>query len=139
MPTLTFNRGLEEWAKSFFTGAFKVMLTTSAYAEDKDTHDFRNDVTNEVTGTGYTPGGATVAVTVTLDAANDRINVTFAAASWPASTITARKAVYYKARGGASSADELVVVKDFGVNVVSSGTTFNLNALTLRLQNPQAV
>ena len=39
------------------TDTIKVMLTTSLYTPDQDTHDFKNDVTNEVTGTGYTAGG----------------------------------------------------------------------------------
>ena len=53
----------------FTSDTFKVMLTTSSYTEDKDAHDFRNDVTNEVTGTGYTAGGNTATVSVTLDTA----------------------------------------------------------------------
>ncbi len=138
MDTFVFNRLIEMWAKGqldFDTDVIKVIMTTDAYVPDKDAHGFRNDVTNEVTGTGYTAGGNTVTVTVTRDDANDRVNIAFAATSWPAATITARKAVYYKSRGGASSADELILVKDFGANVVKVAQTFNLNALTMRIQN----
>ncbi len=138
MASLIFNRALELWARGsidFDTDTFKVLLTTSAYTEDKDAHDFRNDVTNEVSGTGYTAGGNTVTVTVTLDTANDRLDITLGGTTWPSSTITARKAVYYKSRGGASSADELVAVNDFGSDVVSSAGTFTLNASTLRITN----
>lgn len=138
MASLIFNKALEAWAKGnidFDTDTFKVMLTTSAYTEDKDAHDFRNDVTNEVTGTGYTAGGNTVTVTVTLDTTNDRIDISLGGTTWPTSTITARKAVYYKSRGGASSADELIAVNDFGSDVVSAAGTFTLNASTLRIQN----
>lgn len=139
MASLIFNRALELWARGsidFDTDTFRVMLTTSAYTEDKDAHDFRNDVTNEVAGTGYTAGGNVVTVTVTLDTANDRLDITLGGTTWPTSTITARKAVYYKARGGASSADELVAVNDFGADVVSVAGTFTLNASTLRITNP---
>ena len=139
MASLVFNRALELWARGsidFDTDTFKVMLTTSAYTEDKDAHDFRNDVTNEVSGTGYTAGGNTVTVTVTLDTGNDRVDISLGGTTWPSSTITARKAVYYKARGGLSSADELVAVNDFGSDVVSSSGTFTLNASTLRISNP---
>lgn len=138
MPSLIYNRALELWARGsidFDTDTFKVLLTTSAYSENKDTHDFRDDVTNEVTGTGYTGGGNTATVTVTLDTANDRLDITLGGTTWPTSTITARKAVYYKSRGGAASADELVAVNDFGSDVVSSGGTFTLNASTLRITN----
>ncbi len=138
MASLIYNRLLELWARGsidFDTDTFKVLLTTSAYTEDKDAHDFRNDVTNEVSGTGYTAGGNTVTVTVTLDTANDRVDISLGGTTWPTSTITARKAVYYKSRGGASSADELVAVNDFGADVISSAGTFTLNASTLRIQN----
>ena len=138
MASLIFNRALELWARGsidFDTDTFKVLLTTSAYTEDKDAHDFRNDVTNEVSGTGYTAGGNTATVTVTLDTANDRVDITLGGTTWPSSTITARKAVYYKSRGGASSADELVAVNDFGSDVVCSAGTFTANADTVRIAN----
>lgn len=138
MASLIYNRALELWARGsidFDTDTFKVMLTTSAYTEDKDAHDFRNDVTNEVSGTGYTAGGNTVTVGVTLDTVNDRVDISLGGTTWAASTITARKAVYYKSRGGLSSADELVAVNDFAADVVTSAGTFTLNASTLRIQN----
>jgi hypothetical protein len=113
----------------------KAMLVTSSYAENKDTHTKRSDVTNEVSGAGYTAGGVTSAVTVTKDTANDRVDIALGQVSWANSTITARKAVYYVSRGGAASADELIAVNDFGSDVVSSGGTFTLNASTVRLQN----
>ena len=138
MASLLFNRMIELWARGsidFDTDTFRVMLTTSSYTEDKDAHDFRNDVTNEVSGTGYTAGGPTVTVTVTLDTANDRVDISLGSASWTTSTITARKAVYYKSRGGASSADELIAVNDFGSDVISVAGTFTLNASTMRITN----
>jgi hypothetical protein len=118
------------------TDTFKVILTTSAYTENKDTHTKRSDVTNEVTGAGYTAGGASTTVTVAaVDTANDDVEITIGAASWTTSTITARKAVIYKSRGGASSADELVCVIDFGSDVVSTAGTFTLTASTIKFQN----
>jgi hypothetical protein len=138
MASLIFNRGLEQWAKGtidFDTDTFKVLLTTSAYAENKDTHDFRDDVTNEVVGTGYSAGGNTVTVAPTLDTANDRIDISLGGTTWASSTITARKAVYYKSRGGAASADEIIAVIDFGADVSTTNGTFTLTASTLRVQN----
>lgn len=139
MASLIYNRALELWARGsidFDTDTFKVLLTTSAYTENKDTHDFRDDVTNEVTGTGYTAGGNTVTVTVTLDTGNDRVDISLGGTTWTTSTITARKAVYYKSRGGAATADELVAVNDFGSDVISVAGTFTLNASTMRVSNP---
>jgi hypothetical protein len=138
MASLIYNSAPDEMARGdidFDTNTFKAMLVTSSYTPDKDAHDFRNDVTNEVSGTGYTAGGATSAVTVTKDTANDKVTIQFGAVSWASSTITARGCVYYKSRGGASSADELVAYADFGSDVSSSGGTFSVAASTITLQN----
>jgi len=138
MASLIFNSCLDDAFRAiidFDTDTFKVLLTTSSYAADKDTHTKRSDVTNEVVGAGYTTGGAAATVTVTKDTANDRIDVSLGAASWSVATITARYAVYYKSRGGASSADELVAVIDFGSDITSTAGTFSLTASTLRIQN----
>lgn len=118
------------------TDDFYVMLVTSTYTPDKDAHDKRDDVTNEVVGTGYTSGGVESAVTVTNDTANDRIDITFDAVSWTDATITARAAVIYKRRGGASSADELVAYVDFGSNVSSTAAAYSVTfTAPLRFQN----
>lgn len=106
---------------------YNVMLTTSSYTPDIDTHDFRSDVTNEVTGTGYSSGGQALgSVTVTYDSANNRAVFDAADAVWSSSTITARYAVIYRARGGASSADELLCYVDFGTDVSSTGGAFTI-------------
>ena len=140
MASLIYNSALRDEAVGsidYDTDTFKVMLTTSAYTENKDTHTKRSDVTNEVSGTGYTAGGNTVTVTVAaVDTVNDRVDITLGGTTWPTSTITARKAVYYKSRGGASTADELIAVVDFTSDVTSTGATFTLTASTLRKSNP---
>lgn len=118
------------------TDTFKVMLVTSSYTEDKAAHMKRSSVTNEVTGTGYTAGGQVIVPTVTKDTTNHRTTIVFPQVTWTSSTITARKAVYYKSRGGASSADELIAVDDFGSDVTTSGATFTLNATTIHIGTP---
>jgi hypothetical protein len=138
MTSLIYNSTINDMARGAIdwdTDSFKVMLVTSSYSADKDTHLKRSAVTNEVTGTGYTAGGVATACTVTKDTANDKVTIVFAAASWASSTITARGAVYFKARGGASSADELVAYNDFGSNIITTNGTFSLAASTLTLQN----
>jgi hypothetical protein len=117
------------------TNTFQVMLVTSSYAADKDAHDRRNDVTNEVTGTGYTAGGATCTITIATNTSLDRTTYTFSSVEWPTSTITARGAVVYKSRGGASSNDELIFYSDFGTNVSTSGTTFTVAQSVITVQN----
>lgn len=38
----------------------KCMLLTNAYTPNLDTHKYKSDLTNEISGTGYTAGGATL-------------------------------------------------------------------------------
>jgi hypothetical protein len=138
MASLIYNSAIDDIVRGAIdadTDTFKAMLVTSSYTPNKDTHDKRDDVTNEVTGTGYTAGGVTTACTVTKDTANDRVTLQFAAVSWATSTITARALVIYKSLGGASSADALVAYNDFGADVSSSGGTFSVAASTITLQN----
>lgn len=138
MASLIFNSFFDDLAKGSIdldTDSFKVMLVTNTYSPNKDTHTKRSDVTNEVSGTGYSAGGAAVTVSLTKDTTNDREDTSLGSASWASSTITARGGVYYKSRGGASSADELVAYIDFGSDIVSTGGTFSLTASTLRIQN----
>lgn len=140
MASFVFNSALRDEAVGnidYDTDTFKVMLLTSAATPNKDTWAKRSDVTNEATGDGYTAGGAAATVTVgAVDTANDRVEITLGGAAWAASTITARYAVYYKSRGGAATADELIAVNDFGADVTSTNGTFTLNASTYRKNNP---
>jgi hypothetical protein len=115
------------------TDTYYVMLTTSAYAPNQATHTKRSDVTSEVSGTGYTAGGQVIVPTFTKDTTNHKNIVTFPQVTWPSSTITARCAVYYKHRGGAATADELVAVDDFGGDVVTSNGALTLYATTINL------
>lgn len=121
----SFKRDIANGSIDLDTDTIKVMLTTSAYTPNQDTHAKRSDVTNEVTGTGYTAGGATLAnKTVTADNTNNRGVFDADDTSWAAATITARYAVLYKSRGGAASADELIAAIDFGSDQTSTGGTF---------------
>lgn len=105
---------------------FKCLLVTGSYTASK-AHDRRDDVTNEVSGTGYTSGGNTATPTVAaVDNTNNDVEITFTVTGWTSSTITARGAVIYKSRGGAASADELVCFIDFGVDVSSSTGNFDV-------------
>ncbi len=139
MASFIFNSAIRDEAVGsidYDTDTFGVMLLTSAATPNKDTWAKRSDVTNEVVGAGYTAGGATVTVTVgAIDTVNDRVDISLGGNTWAAASITARYAVYFKKRGGAATADELVAVNDFGADVTSTAAAFALAATTLRKQN----
>jgi hypothetical protein len=137
MASLIYNSFHEDLARGNIdmdTNTFKMMLVTDSYTPNKDTHADRADVTNEVSGTGYTAGGKTVTCTVARDNTNDRTTLTFAAESWASSTITARGAVVYKSTGTAAN-DLLVFYNDFGGDITTSNTTFSVGSSVITLQN----
>lgn len=118
------------------TDTFKCLLTTSGYTENKGTHAKRSDVTSEVAaGGGYSAGGAAITVTVGMNTTTHLLTITLGGFTLSAATVTARKAVIYKSRGGASSADNLVAVIDFGSDVVSTNGNWTLGASTITVQN----
>ncbi len=115
---------------------FKCLLVTSSYTASK-AHDRRDDVTNEVTGTGYSAGGNAASCTVAaVDNTNNDLEINFSITSWTSATITARGAVIYKSRGGAASSDELVCFIDFGSDVISTDGTFSVTVNDpIKIQN----
>lgn len=118
------------------TDTYYVMLATSAYAPNKGTDIYRSAVTPEVTGAGYAAGGQAIVPVFAKDTTGHKETITFPQITWPSSTITARYAVYYKHRGGAATADELVAVDDFVSDVTTSNGTFTLSATTINLNTP---
>lgn len=115
------------WNKEidFDTDDIKCMLTTSLYTPDQDTHDYKNDVTNEVTGTGYTAGGASLASkTVTYTAATNKHVLDAADVSWASSTITARTAVVYDSTPATDATRPLICYQQSDADISSSNGTF---------------
>jgi hypothetical protein len=138
MASFIYNSAIDDLANGnidFGADTFNLLLVTSSYTANKDTHVKRDDVTNEATGTGYTAGGAATACTVTKDTATDKVTLSFASVSFSEATITAAGAVIYKARGGTADADELVAFIDFGGDVSSTGATFSVGVSTITFQN----
>lgn len=112
----------------FDSDTIKVALVSSSYTPNQDTHTYWSDVvSNEVSGTGYTSGGATLASkTVTYDAASNVIVLDAADVTWSASTITARYAVVYDDSGSTNSAKALVGYVDFGSDQSSTNGNFTI-------------
>jgi hypothetical protein len=108
----------------FLSDTIKVALCTSAYTPNQSTHEFFSDVTNEITGTGYTAGGAALttktcaasALVTTLDADDT---------SWTTASFTARYAIVYKSTG-TSTTSPLIGYVDFGADQTVSAGTFTI-------------
>ena len=117
------------------TDTIKVALVTSSYTPSAASHDFFDDVTNEVSGTGYTAGGATLGTkTVTQDNTDDEGVFDAADTTWTTSSITARGAVLYKSTGTPGTSP-LIAYIDFGANKTSDGGTFQITWATEGILN----
>lgn len=116
----------ESPAFDYLSDTIKVALCTSSYTPDQDNHDFFDDITNEVSGTGYSAGGATLGTkTLTYTGASNTVTFDAADTSWSTSTITARYAVIYKSTGTASTSP-LIWYIDFGADVSTTAGTFQI-------------
>lgn len=122
----SFKKKIMDGSIDLDTDTIKVALVTSSYTPDQDLHDFFDDVTNEVSGTGYSAGGASLAnKAVTQDNTNNKGVFDADDVTWSTSTITARGAVLYKSTGTASTS-ALICYIDFGSDKSSAGGNFTI-------------
>lgn len=122
----SFKKKIMDGSIDLDTDTIKVALVTSSYTPDQDAHDFFDDVTNEVSGTGYTAGGASLAnKAVTADNTDNEGVFDADDVTWSSSSITARAAVLYKSTGTASTSP-LICYIDFGADKVSSSGNFTI-------------
>lgn len=131
MADVIYNDFKEQLLKGTFNlhtagDTIKVALVTATYTPDQDLHDFFDDITNEVVGTGYTAGGATLANQAVSQDNTDNEGVFDADdVTWSSSTITARGAVVYKSTGVAATSP-LICYFDFGSDQSSSSGDFTI-------------
>lgn len=103
----------------------KELLVTDTFAPNFTTMDFRDDVTNEVTGTGYTAGG--VAVTTTEITLTGDV-LTFDAADTVYTTVTISNAMagIYFFNVGSAATDQLILLQDFVTAASATAANFTI-------------
>lgn len=102
----------------------KGLLVTDTYSPNYSTHDFRDDITNEIgAGGGYSTGGVTVTTTVTtIDAPSTGVwKYDYDDPQWASSTITSAMAFVMYFNVGSAATDQLLHLQDF----VTAATTNN--------------
>ena len=97
--------------------AFKIALYTSSATMSASTTAY--SATNEVSGTGYTAGGAAL-TNVTPTTSGTTAYTDFADVTWSASTITANGALIYNS----TNSNKAVVVLAFGADKSSTNGDF---------------
>lgn len=101
---------------ALYTGVADINASTAAYT-----------ASGEVVGTGYTAGGNTLTISTSPTSGNNNQNIptayiSFANATWPGATFTARGALIYNATEGNKS----VAVLDFGSDKTVNNDTFQI-------------
>jgi hypothetical protein len=111
----------------FDTDTIKTSLHLVGYTPDQD-HDFFDDVSNEVTGTGYTAGGATLASpTVVYTGASNLFTLDAADPTWTTSTLTAvRTAVVRDAQTGVAATEPLIAYFQSDTDISTTAGTFTV-------------
>lgn len=104
---------------ALFTSSATLSASTTAYA-----------TTNEVSGTGYTAGGASL-TSVTPTTSGTTALCDFADVTWSTSTITANGALIYNS----SKSNKAVVVLAFGADKSSSAGDFTITFPTADASN----
>ncbi len=99
--------------------SFKIALYTSSAVLDATTTAY--SATNEVSGTGYTAGGAAL-TEITPTSSGTTAYVDFGDATWSSATITARGALIYNA----TDSNKAVAVLDFGADKTSTNGDFTV-------------
>ena len=122
-------RHLAKGDLDYDTATFKVLLISSVPSEaNLDAWVYRSDVTNEITGTGYTAGGIAQAFTLSaLDTTNNRQGVVYTDITngWTTATFSAVGAIIYKDTGNAAT-DILLHMIDFGGTVSCTAGNYSI-------------
>jgi len=119
----SFKRALLDGEMDFSSNtsqSYKIALYTSSATLDATTTVYTT--TNEVSGTGYTAGGAALTISTAPTTSGTTAYLSFSNATWGSSTITARGALIYQV-GGTTPA---VAVLDFGSDKSTSNATFQV-------------
>jgi hypothetical protein len=100
-------------------------LVTSAYTPDVSAHSYYSDITNEVTGVGYTTSGVALsAKTITISTSLSATIFDAADVSWPSSTISAAGTFLYKDTGNSATSPLIAYIGFVGGTQVSNLSTF---------------
>jgi hypothetical protein len=107
----------------------KVMLVSDSYTPNQDDHDYKDDVVSyEVSATGYTAGGATLAnKTYAITGGSNVLTLDADDTSWSITgSMTARYAVIYDATPSTDATRPLLGYYDFDSNKTVTDALFKI-------------
>jgi len=129
MASKWYSKGFEgfcDGSVDWDADTIKCALISSSYTWNDD-HDFWDDITGELSGTGYTAGGETLSnCAVNRDTGNDRVELDADDVTWTSIDAgTAVAAIIYKDTGAASTSP-LIAYVEFSDPVVTNGGDFTI-------------
>jgi hypothetical protein len=119
----SFKVDLLSGTQNFVSGTgntFKMALYTSSATLGATTTAYTTS--NEITGTGYTAGGNTLAVSTSPTSSGTTAFLSFTDTSWTTATFTCRGALIYNS----TNSNKAVAVFDFGSDKQVIGGTFTI-------------
>ena len=115
------------------TATVYAMLLTASYTPNV-AHSFRSSLTAfEVSAAGYTAGGIVCQLTINRDDTANKTIIKFNGPIFPAATYTAQYVAFYQRLGGASSADRVILIMNFGAPYSSGGNVFAVGDNTIEI------
>jgi hypothetical protein len=121
--TTSFKAELYQAIHDLTTDTLKIALYTNSATLNESTTAY--STTNEITGTGYSAGGATI-TGVTVNSSGYTAYVSFNNPSWTSASFTTRAALIYNS----SKSNRSIAVLDFGSDKTVSGNTFTITLPT---------
>jgi hypothetical protein len=109
-----FKVNLLNGAENFTTGIYKIALYTAIADLGADTLAYTTS--NEISGTGYSPGGKTL-TNIVPTSSNNVAYISFDPVTWNPASFTARGALIYN-----SATNAAVAVLDFGSDKTATNT-----------------
>ena len=104
----------------------KAMLCPASYTPDQDAHQFRSDVTAEITGTGYNAGGLVVDINLAYDSSNNRLVIDGPDIAWDEATFAARSLVLYDSTPATDATRPLIGYLLFDQDVQVTNSSFEV-------------
>jgi hypothetical protein len=109
------------------SGTIKCMLCTVSYVPNQDTHQYKDDVTNEVSGTGYTAGGVTLtSKTVNYNTSTNALVLDAADPTWASLTVSGIRIAVFYLDTGTPSTSPLLSYMDFEAGQSPSSESFTI-------------
>lgn len=108
---------------------FKLMLCDDTYTSDIDAHDYKNDITGELSGGGYTAGGVALgSLTWTQTGASNLWTLDAADSNWnPLSATNLRYAVGYCSTPATDATRPVLFLVTLDANQTFTGANFTLS------------